>query len=71
MNIKSDAILETTGGARTHKVIELYDIQFVEPDPKEFELEGFTFKGKGPAVCAKPGAAPPLESLRQGLCFPR
>ncbi len=63
LHIKEDNIFEFSG-ARTHEIVELYDIQLVDPDPKEFELKGFSFKGKGPLVCAKPGAAPQMESLK-------
>ncbi len=64
LNIKEDAIFELPGAPPTRRITELYDISFVEPDPKEFALDEFSFLGKGPAVCAKPGAAPPLESLK-------
>jgi hypothetical protein len=64
LRIKEDAVIEPPGGPRTHLVEELYDVSFVEPDPTEFALEKFSFLEKGPAACAKPGAAPPLESLK-------
>lgn len=64
LHIKEDAVIEPPGGPRTHRIVELYDIQPIEPDPKEFSLEEFSFMGKGPAACAKPGASPSLESLK-------
>ena len=64
LTIKEDAIIEPPGGPRTHRVEELYDISFAEPDPKEFALEKFSFLEKGPAACSKPGASTPLESLK-------
>lgn len=64
LEIKDDAMIETRGGARTHRVIELYDVQFVEPDPKEFALERFSFLEKGRAACNKPDAPASLESLK-------
>jgi hypothetical protein len=63
LHIKEDNTFEFSG-TRTHEIVELYDIQFVEPDPKEFELEGFSFKGKGPAACTKPGASASAELLK-------
>jgi hypothetical protein len=63
LNIKSDEMIETSGGARTHKVVELYDIQFIEPDPKEFALENFSFPEKQPAACRKPTAPVVAEPL--------
>jgi len=57
LHIKEDVTFQLSGGPRTHRVVELYDLQFAEPDPKEFELERFAFKGKGPVVCAKPGSS--------------
>jgi len=55
VNVREDAVIEPPGGPRTHQVVELYDFQTVEPDPKEFDIENFSFTGKRPAVCAKPG----------------
>jgi hypothetical protein len=57
LGIREDAMIEPPGGPRTHRIVELYDVQFVEPDPKEFDLENFSFVGKRPAACAKPGAS--------------
>jgi hypothetical protein len=64
LGIKEDAVIEPPGGPRTHRIVELYDIQFVEPDPKEFELASFSFMGKGPLVCAKPGPPAWKEPLK-------
>jgi hypothetical protein len=64
LHIKEDAIVEPPGGPRTHRIVELYDIQVVEPDPKEFALEKFAFLEKRPAACDKPGAPASLESLK-------
>ena len=64
LSIKEDAMIDPPGGPRTHRVVELYDIQFVEPDPKEFELERFSFTGKGPAVCTKPSPPAWKEPLK-------
>jgi hypothetical protein len=64
LHVKQDAIIEPPGGPRTHRVVELYDVQFVEPDPREFALEKFSFMGKGPAACDKPGARAPIDSLK-------
>ena len=65
LRIKEDEIIEPPGGPRTHRVEELYDISFVEPDPKEFVLENFSFLENGSAACKKPGAQASLESLKQ------
>ncbi|MGD0987814.1 MAG: hypothetical protein ABR874_08390 [Candidatus Sulfotelmatobacter sp.] len=55
--VREDALIEPPGGPRTHQIVELYDFQTVEPDPKEFDLEDFSFVAKRPAACAKPGAS--------------
>jgi hypothetical protein len=64
LRIKQDAIIEPPGGPRTHLVEQLYDIQIVDPDPKEFKLEKFSFLEKRPAACPKPGAAPSPDPLK-------
>jgi hypothetical protein len=64
LQIKEDAIIEPPGGPRTHQIVELYDIQFVDPDPKEFEIERFSFMGKGSPVYVKPDDSAPAELLK-------
>jgi len=55
LTIKEDAIIDPPGGPRTHRIEELYDLQFVEPDPRDFSLGKFSFLEKNPAACALPG----------------
>jgi hypothetical protein len=62
LEIREDAVIEPTGGPRTHQVIELYDIQFMDPDPEEFEIESFLFSGKGVPIYVKPNASTPVGS---------
>jgi hypothetical protein len=64
LHIREDAVIEPPGGPRAHRIVELYDIQFVEPDPKEFALEKFSFPAKRPAACTKPNVPASLESLK-------
>jgi hypothetical protein len=64
LRIRQDAIIEPPGGPRTHLVEELYGIQTVDPDPKEFKLEKFFFLEKRPAARPKPGAAPSPGPLK-------
>jgi hypothetical protein len=37
--VRQDAVLEPVAGPRTHQIIELYDISFVDPNPNEFAIE--------------------------------
>jgi|SRR5579863_1171423 hypothetical protein len=64
LRVKEDAIIEPPEGPRTHLIEELYDIQIVDPDPKEFTLEKFSFLGKQPAACNKPSATGSPEPLK-------
>jgi len=64
LHVKEDAIIEPPGGPRTHRVVELFDISFVEPDPREFALDKFSFPAKQPAACTKPAVSTSLESLK-------
>jgi hypothetical protein len=64
LTVKEDAIFQLPGTPPTRRIVELYDIQIVEPDPKEFALEKFSFLEKGPAACSKPDTSASLESLK-------
>jgi len=63
LSVKRDSILEPPGGPRTHQIVELYDISFVEPDPNEFALEkNFSvLQKKSAQECDKPGAPSALS----------
>jgi hypothetical protein len=64
LTVKEDELIEPPGGPRTHLIVELSDIQFVEPDPKDFSLEKFSFLEKHCAACTKQGIAGTVETLK-------
>jgi hypothetical protein len=63
LTVKEDAIIEGRGGSRTHRMRELFDIAFADPDPSEFAfVESFSVI-IGPSVpeFRPPASADPVK----------
>lgn len=59
LSIKEDATFETAEGARVHRVMELFDISFTEPDANEFRVvRNFTVRPGPPAPQFVPPSSP-------------